>query len=72
MLATIWQILNMQMQYAKTGNRNYGNLLKLAWKIREITSSELIFGGFLSMWNHFVLLWPRLQPLIIGLRSSVV
>ena len=29
-----------------TGNGNDVNLLKLAWKIRKITSSELIFGGF--------------------------
>ena len=29
-----------------TGNGNYVNLLKFIWKIREITSVELIFGGF--------------------------
>ena len=29
-----------------TGNGNYLNLLNLAWKIHEIDSDELIFGGF--------------------------
>ena len=30
-----------------TGNKNYVNLLKFAWKNHKITlSSELIFGGF--------------------------
>ena len=32
--------------HAMAGNGNDVNLLKLAWKIRKITSSELIFGGF--------------------------
>ena len=32
--------------HAMNGNENNVNLLKLAWKIRKITSGELIFGGF--------------------------
>jgi len=31
-----------------TVNRSYVNLLKLALK----NSNELIFGGFLAIWNH--------------------
>ena len=54
MPATLWQILNMKcMQWPET-------LIKWIWwnlleKTREITSSELIFGGF-----------PRLKPLCTG------
>ena len=32
--------------HAMNGNENDVNLLKLAWKIRKITSGEFIFGGF--------------------------
>ena len=50
-----WKSLTSFWCEAMTGNGNQVNLLKLDlkfWKTREITSSELIFSGFLVIWNH--------------------
>ena len=63
MPATIWQVLKV-----KRTQRPKTEVVRICWnlkgKTREITLSELIFGGFLAIWNHCA---PSLKPRQVNL-----
>ena len=70
---TIWQILNIKcVLWPET------EVMWICWnllgKTREITLSELIFGGFLAIWNHCVVIpeTQKILPLLLPLLLQTI